>query len=378
MKELDFDELDKAVSAVLEPAAAPSQPAKPDTANPAPEAVEPDRSAAAAPKNDAASLVPSRRGQFMDVVRPAAAKPQSGIAATPVSTSGKTVQPLSPETPSAKPELEPPESPAEVSAKTDTVSSARFETPAVSGPGPDTQTAAPERPALDAPGDDAVSSEPQWPDPLEVHGFNDGRPESEPGSSNPEDINQTSDRPESAAADATGPARESLFLKDAKVEKRPLGAFATAEGAGNPPAGEEAALTTETVNSPDGPAAADDYSAKDELPALLPPELDKDILAIESELKVFDPETRADAGGATPRHSGHPAGPVSIQPQYQEKPAEASGEARPLFDVADYHPALPVVPHGHGTKHVAVWVSVALLLLAATAAAFAYWFYKGL
>ncbi len=370
MKDLDFDELDKAVSAVLTPAAQAAKPPEMETVEaPAAPASQPTDApeAGPTPKTASQSLIPPRRGQFMDVVRPA---PKAETALPVTSSAGKTIQPL---TVSPVPAEEPKPDQAAEPHKTDIA----LEAPAEPA---DAAKLQPDRPALDTSQSDA-KEELAWPDPLEVHGFQDtDRAKEQPDAGQPaESGDNQPDHPNTEAAEpsvSSGPSNESLFLKDAKVEKRPLGAFSAAEETKEalpPPASSEET----TAVQDDQPAEAGSRS-RDEMPTPLPPELDKDILTIESELRVFNPEDqlsehrRAEDGGEA---TGQAA---SIHPQYREKPADGQQPVRPLFDVADYHPALPATAGGHNTRHVILWAAAALLLLAATAAGFAYWFYKGL
>lgn len=315
MTDIDFDELDKAVSSLMgdetvpqpkpdKPAADEQKPTETSTTVEQPSAeVTPVASATSLEQSTAevvaptaperpASLAVKRRGQFMDVMHPSAdMKTPSARAAKPltrVSRQGAVVTPT-----------------------TDTVTP---EPPVVTVP--ESTIPAAETPTLDTPATPAVSETPAWPDPLDL-AENDDKP------STPE--------PEAPVVEDTTPAPEtpneplvSPFLPDAKVEKRPLG-------------------EAQPTGPVDEPTASEDVS---ELESPLPVELSGGVLAVESnELHTEEKPAPAAAEKATATPSPQleqPAAPASIPPQYKagdakDEPAEHSA----LYDAVSATAAAP-------------------------------------
>lgn len=383
MKDIDFDELDRAVNSLMsgvpksapvknddvkvltldakltEPVA-PQSPSQPVTA-PA-ELVQPtdvtDAPAPTAAEESAASSVSSvaarRAGRFMDVVHPSSDMTKATPPARGVSRQGVTIEPR-PAVP-APSVGQPVVAPEPVSAP----------------------TAAAEPASVVAPKEEAPSTN-DWPDPLDMP-----TGESEPASA-PEPLESAVQEVAAEPAPSANEPSEPLvspFLADAKVEKRPLGGAAPAQ------ADTKADKAEEPDHSPVlGVMAADSPSDDDtdsqlppepvETQAPLPEELRGDLMAIESDTSpvVESPEAEPASAPAaeTPRPAAPaqptPTGPSSIQQQYKEEPSTGDQTSGAIFDAAAYHQPLT-----HPAKKKSSWpwivgVIVILLLGAAGGAA---------
>jgi hypothetical protein len=416
MKDINFDELDKAVNSVLEatgnkpdvpdanqvsdkPANAPASPTSAADDKPASDDKPTEATVDVPAKPAASSPVDKgrRSGRFMDVVHPSVAKkPQL------MSRSGKDVKPLSGD---VKPEELPvqPAAPATQGEQAKPVENTPApESPVASIGEPDAAEPAkePTPPAAPAPapGNDGQN----WPDPLDVHGFKYDEKDSEPNKGDDKADIEDGDVPpmaettevteaEQPAAENKPAAEESSttpFIADAKVEKRPLGAFATGEADDNAKATEEPGKT----------APPEDLQQPAKVPTQvekLPPELDKDVLAVEAgEFSSHDskkpeeaenkPEEDESDSANQARLSGQngQAGPTlsaaaSIPQQYKEQPAESQAgkedQTHHGFN-KDYHDTPLLEPSHHGSKHAVLWIALAIIILLATGAYFAWWY----
>lgn len=268
MQDIDFDEIDRAVSSTMDPKTPKPEPQSDE----APIPVSVTRSEPPAPTPPAARR---SSGRFMDVVHPS--------------------------------------------------SDMRSAVPERSTPRP------PEPPKEAAP----VINSSDIPDPLDFHGFKTEEPVVEAPKS------------EEPAAPL-----ESPFLSDAKVEKRPLGAFSTEETPA--PASEVA---------PEKPK-------EEEIPLLEAP--DEPLLSAETEKEVEPtPEVKAEPTPAPVEDE--PVGPTSITQQYKEQPSTTDQPSGAIYDTEAYHQ-----PLAHPTKKksgtlVIVWI-VLLILLGAGVGAGVYFF----
>lgn len=186
------------------------------------------------------------------------------------------------------------------------------------------------------------------PDPLDFHGFTF---ETETPAEAP--------APEQPAPqeDATQPL-DSPFLADAKVEKRPLGAFSTAEQPAAPaetPAEPELLLDApddielieaESESTPESPVVEE--VPQEEAPAIVP---------------TPDP---------TPIEQT-PVGPTSITQQYKEQPSTVNQPSGAIFDTESYHKPVVPVPKKKSGAFVVIWIA-ALVLVGAGAGAAVYFF----
>lgn len=418
MKDLDFDELDRAVNSLMSnvPKSAQPQPTEDkektlditstldDGAVPSFDAIEKAASKAVTPTTASASptlpkprsmsdITPSRpttpittparpqpassapaaRRKFMDVVRPAATTKEPEKI---VSRQGVTIKPdadaVAPETSAAKPNEMP--QPAETPQ----------ETPAVS---------------------DVSSAASDWPDPLDMQ---PKKTDDVPmvSSESQEEKKETPETPtaESSQDDQNTTAFEPLtspFLPDAKVEKRPLGGAALSEPVPEMPAPvadsqpkqsdsitekapEEAAPETPPLTASDEPSLASS-APSDSANAQMPEELSSDLIAVEADTthdelkKAHDtavsheqPEEETENSAVVSPEADKkdvPVGPTSISQQYHESPSTGDKDSGSIYDTSTYHQPLasPVKKSSH--RMLFLWIVVIVLVGAAAGAA---------
>lgn len=402
MKDLDFDELDRAVSSLMkdtpatdpEPKLADEQTVtinptikdgdKPSLANlsqavsnlngsattPGIESTDsalkteslpkPDPVPAAEPKQTVS--VASRRGRFMDVVRPGTTKPEApvrrqsreGIAIDPTRPIVNDVSRPSPNPPAQK----------------------EATTVAEASPIPDSKTesttTAPSA-AMVEPKTDEEPVKEDWPDPIAMAGYE----ESElPAKSTEVDKKPDADTP-----------LVSPFLADAKVEKRPLGGQPTPILPVEEP-------EPETPGAEDAAPNDDDSAQLTPTPAAekpLPEELSGDLIALESDANTAaaqpvneesvtpvqkqEPALEAPmvAPAPTPVTSPTPTGAISIPQQYKEEPSSGDKSTGSIYDTDTYHQPLA---HPGKKKSGWMWVIwiILILILGAGAGAALYYF----
>lgn len=424
MKDIDFDELDKAVSSIL----SPSQPAKksasvssivketPQLSEPEEQKEEASNEPAIAtaplvkkelpettniittePVVGAAPVVtPRRSGRFMDMLPPESMS-KTGSSAI-VSKSGRTLQPSSESVKSA--------TVTDVKSPKDNEGSESITTASDSAMFVWSDSISTQQNSSDA---ENQSDKADINEHLAMKPFKDW------------DMDGTV---EPAASDTP-------FINDAKVEKRPLGAFSeptgnsdieveeknnsedeiTASQTADLPTDETQEEIQETksledsvedekevhatrleVDYPDDtPTASDQKTPKEErVVEKLPPELEQDIVAVESDAEKTNyqkPVVKINEDAKEPKKPGHgnpimsadsmvsAASAMSIPQQYKEGSEAASSRHSSLFDTKEYHPPITKYGESHNHKHTLVWVMVALMLLIATAAGFGYWLY---
>jgi hypothetical protein len=360
------------------PVSSPSVTATPRPAAPAVKA--PDRPQSSAP-------AVRRGGRFMDVVHPSSdmKKPETP---RPVSRQGVTIEPVGKAAP-GEPVVQPKTfAPAPVMTETE-------KEPADEPKPVADDTLKPlEPPKIDTSVKNNATTEPapsssDWPDPLDMVAKND------------------------TAAPLTSP-----FLADAKVEKRPLGGLSAPETDDKKPEQQEA-LTPEldlgagaselqaaleemkpqekepTASKPEtSPMPTPKLPGDEDLTAPLPEELQGDLMAVEAdtthdemkqkhdtELKKEQP---ADSEEEKPvsketlkvepkSDSSAPSGPTSIPQQYHEEPSTGDQENGAIYDTSAYHQ-----PLAHPAKKKSGWLwivwIVAILLLGAAGGAAIYFF----
>ncbi len=330
MKDLDFDELDRAVNSLIGGPAASSNttataPADPSGTEVSAEVTaEPTPTPAATPvASDLQSLAARRSsGRFMDVVHPSS---DMRVPFVPPRPSVRETTPMQP-----------------------------IDTPGASAAAPASLSPEP-----------SVAATPAstWPDPLDFHGFNSTAPAQEVTAPQLGD-NDIQSQLDTTETDQQAPL-ESPFLADAKVEKRPLGAF---NDATMPPA----------ANQPDafGEAVSVDTDRPMETDTPLPAELQDNLLSIESnedtasvatEAPTITPTLPTDVVAPTPDVQ------VSIAQQYVEQPSTGDKPAGSIFDVDSYHK-----PIAHPKKHKSGWMVtlwIVLLLILGVGAGAAFYFY---
>lgn len=343
-KEIDFDELDRAVSSLMGsmkkddpstsqtapathtptsptpvsnspasppiPSSAPEKPAQPSIAPPLP----------VKPEVKPPTTLPRRAGRFMDVVHPSADMQSRSV--TPPSREGIAITP--------RPSLSLESSP-------DTTKEVK--TPLV-----------PARSTIDT-----------MPDPISLSESTSRLAiEPAPQSTKP-DLQKPALTREEKEEPASVPANsESPFLANAKVEKRPLG--------NEPPTGSDlkAPAPTDEQNK-EKEEGADGDSALPQTQSTLPAELTNDLVTIESK----ELTTHVPAAARVKKEDPVPSGPTSISQQYKEQPSSGDSEHAPIYDAEQIPQPLTHPPKKKAGWLWIIWV-VLLLVLGAGGAAVLY------
>jgi hypothetical protein len=342
VKDLDFDELDRAVNSMItgnsgsgsggDTGAGQSKP-EPDATSPdSPKAVTPSD----APKLSVTQSLAGRRstGRFMDVIHPS-----SDMRGT-LNMPERTPAPISS---SSTPKLD--------------IVTGNKPTPVTN----DNQPVSPNNTVVEQQtAENGVADAPEKPD-------------------SDSDIEQISNDISKALGQGVEEPQSSPFVSGAKIEKRPLGAFSTD-------------LTENANTEPTPQADAIDNISRQE-PVLqhvdsrgLPPELQKDLLMIEADSKELleEPDYAAvmptDSANSDQLKAPEPAAvsrPVestSIAQQYQEQPSTSNQTTNAIYDNNAYQKALL---HPAKKKSGWMWVLwiVVLLVVGAVAGAAVYIFF---
>lgn len=360
MKDLDFDELDRAVASVLsDETPAPESQADSDSAQPTvSETSSPSISAhavharimpGAAPASRSATLtrtpepsatqsqsvakrvIPHREGRVMDVVHPGGQAKKQSPSLSPVTPVSESIETFSPETtPPVNPDLENAINELLVSeGHAPVISETDAPVPETSAPKttpPETKVPETPAPTVEDPVDTIAAALEQ---PLEAD--------------------------ESAAM--------SPFLPDAKVEKRPLGSAEPTVHISPTPSPETiAAVESDSSMEPHLPPTLD----VEETP--MPEELQNDLLAIESgavpAAETPAPETQA---------PDTPSGPTSIARQYKDtlKKASEEDESGAIFDPGTYQQP---IEQPAKKSSAWIWIVAVIVLLVVVVVAAAAWF----
>jgi hypothetical protein len=373
MKELDFDELDRAVNTLMSDVPKdyipPSEnddiktltitPTLTDGAAAAFEqaSVTPP-SPSVQPVATEAPLAARRAGRFMDVVHPSSDMRTATTAPRPASRQGVTITPR----PSAQPLVSEPIAMPTPMAEVSPESTHEVVAPVAYSDVSDTHGAN------------------DWPDPLEGY---DTEPATENTATSKEVIeaapqahNQQEDEEgddELFTIDDTESFDEpqpltSPFLTDAKVEKRPLGTNTTGEVTEPDHAPVLGVLAADqlSVNSPDDQLPA---APEADIVTQLPEELQSELVAIEADAaahtepvaEVPTPVVREQV--ATPVETTTtpaPTGPTSITQQYHEEPTTGDQTNGAIYDTSTYHQPLA---HPAVKKSGWMWVIWVLIIL---------------
>lgn len=341
MKDLDFDELDQAVSSVLGANADPKKDDAPVDKTDAADAKaensesktdekpkEEEKAPAATP---AASPAVRRRGQFLDMVHPSADMTSRLPVTSPAAR--KQLSPVSSDISSLKPTPTP--TPAEVSKAEDTtpVTETTPEVEKTDAPKPDTL----EKPTEESNKDEAKKSDDvKWPDPLDLA-----------GPTEPEIPATVPDRPDESSTDKPADPSSTPFVPDVKVDKRPLGSpVPTTE------------VTPETVPA-EIPVAVPTETVPDEeqkAPVITPPELQPDVVSVEA---AADREFAPDGTDTETSEDANKGMAQSIPQQYKTPDEKPDTATHPVFDTKEYHqPLLPA----HSKKKSKGWLIVLIIL----------------
>ena len=342
MKDLDFDELDRAVNSLMSDK---NSPAQNDASSPTPvEAPTPAASPVAPVQSEQSVVAPTRQappaarrgGRFMDVV-PAARKTKNTTPAV-VSREGASIEPAGSATSSLS---------QNDKAVAETPVAKEVPVPAATPPSTD------------------------WPDPLELAASKDSPVQKTPEVSEQLDTSASSavelentatpDLPDQTMSAPADEPLSSPFLPDAKVEKRPLG------GAALSSTSSELMIEDENAQLPALP--------KDVEPAL-PEELHGDVASIQADNSTTDPSKHVEFSGEAIKddapkteikkpalkvtEAAVPSGPTSIPQQYREEPSSGDQKSGAIYDTDSYHQPLS---HPAKKKHGWSWVLWILLIL---------------
>ena len=295
MKDLDFDEIDRAVNSLNA-----STPVVGDNTQ---DSVKPMETLPIVPKPQSPPLAGRRSsGQFMDVVHPS-----SDMRRSPL---------MMPERPNQG-----------------ASNRSNFTAPITSVPQNNTMPLTPPT---------APTENNSWPDPIDFRGQKKDEVEDNEKSysTQPEDadIDQISDDITNELSHKDDESSDSPFISGTVVDKRPLGAFST----------ESTIQPSEDLNQNE--SVDKDESSEDKKPvnndASLPDELQDDLLHIESD----DNATPAEAtvledipptiNTISPSVVSQPTGPTSIVQQYTEQPSSGDQKTGAIYDTNAYHKAL--------------------------------------
>jgi len=338
MKELDFDELDKAVNSLMTnvPKDAGGQDSDGEktvtitptlgkdetptfTADGAP--VRETSVPVAVPSRPSPASPPAvrRGGRFMDVVHPSSNMKKSSSVPAPVSRQGATIEPSDSFTPAS--DKSEPQVPVPTPTKTTEV----------------------------------VAPKSDWPDPLDMANFGSSNKEGDTKAEQAkEGTEPVSVKDEPLATNDEQSPLTSPFLPDTKVEKRPLGA-----PMGDIPEPDHApVVTTPGELTTDDPSSQLPANPKDVEP-VLPAELHEDLVAIESDATIPEKESKVEPKPSlvtTPSET--PTGPTSIAQQYREEPSTSDKNSGAIYDTDTYHQ-----PLAHPPKKASGWLWVLWIVL---------------
>ena len=336
MKDLDFDELDRAVNSLITSPSGPTgTEAKDKTleieAGPT-EQLLADSSNNSQPTTSTASPIVARRstGRFMDVVPPSSNTRVTPSAPERISREGLTINP-------ADKSLDHPDT-------TDTPA------PAVTPP---------------------TTSTSDWPDPIDFHKPDNtvaDKPENEDA-----DIDQISNDITDTLNQGANESAGSPFISGTKVEKRPLGAF-SAEA---PDPVTKPSIPETTPVKPIDTSPVD--VAPTNLATPLPAELHEDLLSIESgesgstkqpnEPSTTEVSDAAHNVPATPVTDNQSVSPTSITQQYKEQPSSGDQSSGAIYDTDAYHKALSKPAKKKSSWMWVIWIAILLVVGAGAGAA---------
>jgi len=351
VKDIDFDELDRAVSSVLSPKNSEDTGTTDDsvvtvnTSTPKPDITEtttaPEAEDNATPKVST-PLAVKRRGKFMDMIHPSADMQPNTPKSTGTKSSPMTLAPLTPSLskeaeadtghdtdtdpvallePTTEPTAAVDESKALIGAEPAPVETELPSMPKGDDLGIVSDTAASiDRPVADIPDETASASTSDYVDPLDVQ-----------SPSPTTDDDASADELEPAPTEPTDTlSQPTPFLTDTKVDKRPLGAFGEAE--------------TESPGTLDAGDAAPSDDAQGAPVVPLPRELQPDVVEVESSQETEESQTET-TGTA-------PVSPFTTNVAAANPVSDGRVEGHPLFDTSTYHEPIAAVH----TKSTPVWV----------------------
>lgn len=374
MKEIDFDELDRAVSSLMGEVKPDSNPdIDPATGEPFEKLVELDDLKSPEPVGEqeklqntlepAKSAAPAikRSGRFMDVVHPSSdmKKPTS---MSPVSRQGNEIVPPSSRIAES---VDEPISLAEPDEGDEPKE-------AIFMPQTEKTIAAPDSIEVE---EQKKPTSDSWPDPIDL-AMDEKEPDTDvvallPADTESSDEDSVDDSVDDSATQALDePNSEaplsSPFITDAKVEKRPLGGY-------------QSDVPLPADGSAVNVANEEDLSVQSPVELNLPAELGADVMAVEAAqteseepnhivipTEASQPEAAADQTESADQSSG------SIPQQYREEPSSDTGETGAIYDTATYHKPLEHPAVKKSGWSVVLWILGLILLGGAGGVAFFY------
>lgn len=210
----------------------------------------------------------------------------------------------------------------------------------------------PETPASEPSEAPTASKHQDWPDPLDFHGFTDTPAEPE--------------APVPEPTDTPAQPGDSPFLSDAKVEKRPLGAFSTE----TPSEATDESPSTDEVPTPEVSPEAE--QTKEPVSAEEPKTEEKEPDTQSQEAPAATESAETPAVEAT-KPVDEPTGPTSITQQYKEQPSTTDQPSGAIYDTESYHKPLAYPAKKKSSALLIVWI-FALLVVGGGAGAAVYFF----
>lgn len=347
---LSFDKLDTATAEAVNEAI-PAQEQKDDVVD---DIVTSTAASTATPLVSTPPPATRRGGRFMDVVHPSSdMKNKPTMPARSVSRQGLAIEPVMPN---------------------------RTDAPRASAPFTPSVATDIHKEVEPSPPVETTDVSGGWPDPLEMTDFKDDVVPHEAEWSVPEAAPVTNS-PDIESSPLTSP-----FLPDTKVEKRPL-------GNGSFTSNDEADVTNEpiepredkTVDNPEDQLPA----TPSDVPAQLPEELQSDLVNVEADTHMGLPKTELThpseekllESGLPPQETATQpvtavsTGPVSIPQQYREEPSTSDQQNGGIYDTDSYHRPLE---HPAKKKSGWMWIIWIIVILLVGAGAGAGLYFSGL
>lgn len=381
MNDINFEELDKAVSSALNT----TKPATPSDEPPTAASDTPVAQASSAQSHD---FTPKkRRGQFMDMVHPSSDMTSKTTASPTIRHNGQMLTPLSP----AIVEADAGKMPEEVAGPEQHFSSGSANVNETSSSHPDELTHSQEAlEAEDTPQADAPAVVSEWPDPLDLMVETETAPEApaEPADNTETTLADEGDSEDDAAQEAAfdevlartledtqdgqsepmgtpESSHESPFIDSVDVEKRPLGAFTDATAEQPDDAVEESLNEDEPFPDEIEESAPEGVTTEDEAEKAAEETTDE---VVETDFtESTDPPIAAEQE-ATPIAAS--LGAASIIPQYKVAETAVDTEEHAVFDTAQYHQ--PLLPERTKSHHTGLWYTLLMVLMLGLGAAIGY------
>ena len=238
--------------------------------------------------------------------------------------------------------------------------------------------------------DSSVQPSNTWPDPIDFSNSKNGiTPDNsltktnENNDDEDDDINRISDDIHKELNPQAEAPLDSPFISGTKVEKRPLGTFSNESSVQSmeQPEKNEASDKPYETNKEDNTEYSDDSNIKPSLPA----ELQDDLLKIESNESVVNQEipkvdeepveqpleTKLEETKSVETQSTEtqPSNQSSIPQQYKEQPSTGDQNSGAIYDTNSYHKALAYPMKKKSGWILVLWISIIIILGAGAGAA---------